>query len=104
MQYLSNQQVQPPNSLYNFTTVNDALENIGLSQKERMDIYKILAAILHIGNVNFEESSTTEKLQISDHTRIHLEFASKLLNVVPNMLETSLLMRDIEIKGSDAIT
>lgn len=104
MQYLSNQQVQPPNSLYNFTTVNDALENIGLSQKERMDIYKILAAISHIGNVNFEESSTTEKLQISDHTRIHLEFASKLLNVVPNMLETSLLMRDIEIKGSDAIT
>lgn len=80
------------------------METIGLSQKEIMEIYKILAAILHIGNIHFEEESATGKLGISNHTKIHLDYACQLLNVAPKVLETSLLMRDIDIKGSDSIT
>lgn len=98
---MSNQKILLSNGFHNFTMMNGALESIGLSQKEIMEIYKILAAILHIGNIHFEEESETGKLGISNHTRIHLDYACQLINVATNMLESSLLMRSI---GIDSIT
>lgn len=90
--------------LLTFTTVNEALRNIGLDQKERMRIYKILSAILYLGNVNFEENSATENLEISHDTIKHLQLASQLLKVESHVLETSLLTRDIDVRGSDPVT
>lgn len=69
-----------------------------------MRIYKILAAILHLGNVDFEGSSMEEELKVSINTKNHFEYASQLLNVEPKLLERSLLMREIEVDGFDTIT
>lgn len=101
---MSSHQAHLSKRFHNFAKLNGALKNIGLNQNETKEIYKVLAAILHIGNIIFEEKSTTGELGISDGTRIHLDYACQLLNVLPKTLETSFLMRGIEINGSDAVT
>lgn len=63
----------------------------------------MLAAILNLGNVNFEEGISTGKSQIVESTKIHLCYAAKLLEIDEKVLETSLLTREMEIPGSDPI-
>lgn len=91
------------NSFQDFIAVDKALIDIGVSSNERLKIYKTLAAILHLGNVAFEENPSLEGCQIVDITRKHIEYAAEFLNIEQNILETSLLTRKMEVKGSDPI-
>lgn len=87
----------------NLETVDRALESVGISHEERNRIYKILAAILHLGNVDIEEEISSEKCKISELSKIHLKHTAKLLNIEQQTLEIALLTRTIEINGSNQI-
>lgn len=76
--------------------------NAGILHGEKMEIYKILAGILHIGNVVFEEN-ISGKCEITEQTRIHFKFAANLLNVDESTLERALVTHSIEINGSETI-
>lgn len=80
------------------------MENVGISSEKRTNIYKILGAILHLGNVNLEVNNTTEKCQISNLSRHHFEYAARLLNIDQQLLERTIFTRRIEINGRDPIT
>lgn len=71
---------------------------IGTSHVERIQIYKILAAILHLGNIEIEETNSGES-QISETSRIHLKHMSNLLNIEQQIIEKSLITRSIDING-----
>lgn len=93
LQYLS----KLPNYQRNdFEAVDRALSSIGVSSDERMRVYRILAAILHLGNIIFEETSNG-KCRIVADTRIHFENVARLLEIDVEILESALLTRKIEI-------
>lgn len=68
-----------------------------------MKIYKILAAILHLGNVIFEDNLLVDGCKIADRTAVHFRYAAQLLEIEQKQLEMSLLTRKMEINGADPI-
>lgn len=100
MQYLSGSS----NNTSDFSTLDRHMANVGISTEDRLKIYKILGAILHLGNVRLEVDNTTEKVQISDLSRSHFEYAAQLLNIDQRLLEMAILTRRIEINGCSPIT
>ncbi|RLN86606.1 hypothetical protein BBJ28_00018375 [Nothophytophthora sp. Chile5] len=72
-----------------------AFEDTGVGEAERLEIFKILAALLHLGNVNFTtgaEDATT----VTPTTRFHLEKSAELLGVSVKELEALLVSREIK--------
>ncbi|KAG0717170.1 Myosin heavy chain 95F [Chionoecetes opilio] len=45
-----------------FASVDKALGNFGLSEGERLAVYTTVAAVLHLGNVGFEDNPTIPKV------------------------------------------
>jgi len=50
-----------------FKLTDDAMTHMGLSDVDKLAIYTIIAGVLHLGNVSFEESSddTTGRTNLS---------------------------------------
>lgn len=88
--------------MYSFNELHSALDGLGPHiSKMRESIYSILAAILHLGNVNFK----TDNLgfaQINDGDGSHdaLEFAAKLLAINRKYLERVILERTVAVAGN----
>lgn len=36
-----------------------AMKKIGLDDKEKLDLFRVVAGVLHLGNINFEEAGST---------------------------------------------
>lgn len=81
-----------------FEEVDRILKSLVLDEKEKMTIYKLLAAILHLGNIEFISDESQAKVLESSGT--HICTAAKLLNININDLEKSLLFHSIEVHGS----
>lgn len=90
-------------NFHDFTTIDKALIEIGMGNEERIKIYKILAAILHLGNVIFVENPLTGGCQIADSTQKHFYYAAQLLNMDSKTLEINLLTRKMEVTGCEPI-
>lgn len=90
-------------SLENLEVLDRALSSVAISREMRIHIYKVLSAILHLGNVVFEENRLSGKCQISQPSKFHFECTANLLNMSYTTLQTALLTRTIEINGSDQI-
>lgn len=58
-------------------------------------IYKLIASILHLGNIKFEQYDG--RTAVTEMTYQSLQNASSLLNVDTNELESTLLTRRIEM-------
>lgn len=83
--------------------MDSSLASCGIPISERQRIYEILAAILHLGNICFEESVLTGKCIFTKSSIIHVVSVAKLLGIDQITLESALLTRAIHIKGSDQI-
>lgn len=87
--------------------MDKALIDVGVANEERINIYKILAAILHLGNVIFEENPSIAGCQtrcrITNSSRNHCFYAAQLLGIEQELLEMCLLTRKMEVAGSDPI-
>ncbi|XP_031631814.1 unconventional myosin-VI-like [Contarinia nasturtii] len=83
-------------------TVDRALASFGISREKRTQIYQILGAILHLGNVVITQLES-EKCTISESSIPHLEQSAHLLNTDQRLLKGALLTRVIELNGSDPI-
>lgn len=81
-----------------FQKNDQILNNLGLTQNEKTQIYKSLAAILHLGNTEFINVESNAK--ILESSRIHMENAAKLLRISSDDLENSLRLRSIEVHGN----
>lgn len=97
LQYLSGHS----KNLLVFEQLDEAMVQLGISDKHRMRIYECLAAILHLGNVDFHE--TEGKCKISNQSMEHISYAAGLLKVDQSMLEMVLLKRAIQINGCEQI-
>lgn len=76
---------------------------LGFSVEQKTIIYKILSAILNIGNIQFEETGNNEGCSVKRESRVFLSSAAAMLNIKEAQLEETLttftrVMRNETIK------
>lgn len=73
-----------------------AMDIVGISTKDQDAIFRTLAAILHLGNIEFSPGKEPDSSIIKDSTsNFHLQMTAKLLMCDPDVLVASLCSRSI---------
>uniref|UniRef100_A0A674K3Y6 Myosin IG n=1 Tax=Terrapene triunguis TaxID=2587831 RepID=A0A674K3Y6_9SAUR len=83
----------------NFKAVADAMKVIGFSPEEINSVYKILATILHLGNVSF----VTEGDAVAIENRELVSQLAELTSTQPESLLRTLLYRAVATGGGEVI-
>ncbi|XP_075273720.1 unconventional myosin-VIIb [Opisthocomus hoazin] len=87
------------NDAKDYAHIRSAMKILMFSDSEHWDISKLLAAILHLGNVEFE-AAVYDNLDCSDvMDSPHFSIASKLLEVDSSELQNSLTNLSIIVRG-----
>lgn len=78
-----------------FAALDGALSRLGLNENERLQIYTMVAAVLHLGNIEFEENpeDTRGGCRVAKSKEKSLMIASKLLGIDPSELMQALESR-----------
>jgi hypothetical protein len=74
----------------------NTMNSIGISEKDQLSLLEGIAAILHLGNINFElveSGTTTPGSKITNMEEV--EMAAELLGIDSNALATALISRSI---------
>ncbi|KAI4482923.1 hypothetical protein M0802_013597 [Mischocyttarus mexicanus] len=90
-----------------FTAIDQALTRLGLTDSERMEIYTMVAGVLHLGNITFEDNPEDTKggSRISPTAEKAILMTAKLLGVDPEELRQALVSKVMQtsrggIKGT----
>ncbi|XP_054709607.1 unconventional myosin-VI-like [Uloborus diversus] len=88
----------------NFKSLDKSLSNMGLSDSERHGIYTVVAAVLHLGNVSFEDNPDDCKggCRLAPGAADVLLIVSDLLGVDSQYLRQSLLSRVMQTSKGGA--
>ncbi|XP_048447849.1 myosin-8-like [Pyrus x bretschneideri] len=79
-----------------YLTTRKAMDVVGISSDEQDAIFRVVAAILHLGNVNFAKENETDSSEPKDDkSRFHLRTAAELFMCDEQSLEDSLCKRVI---------
>ncbi|KHN03859.1 Myosin-J heavy chain [Glycine soja] len=82
------------NSAQEYLSTKRAMDIVGISQEEQDAIFRVVAAILHLGNIKFAKSEETDSSVLEDEaSRFHLQTTAELLMCDPNCLEGALRER-----------
>ncbi|OWF36327.1 Unconventional myosin-VI [Mizuhopecten yessoensis] len=62
-QYLKDGSLSDPviDDVQNFKICDDAMKHLGFSDSDRLSVYKLVAGVLHLGNISFEENHEDTK-------------------------------------------
>ncbi|GLT55526.1 hypothetical protein SLA2020_286410 [Shorea laevis] len=72
------------------------MDIVGISQDEQDAIFRVVGAILHLGNINFIKGKEVDSSKLKDEkSKFHLQTAAELLMCDEKMLEDSLCKRVI---------
>lgn len=90
-----------------FAAMDQALSRLGLSDAEKMEIYTMVAAVLHLGNITFEDNPEDTKggSRITPSSEKAVLMTAKLLSIDPEELRQSLVSKVMQtsrggIKGT----
>ncbi|KAG2387598.1 hypothetical protein C9374_001192 [Naegleria lovaniensis] len=105
--YLSNTySVDTIDDKLGFRETKEALDYIGVSKETQMQIWEVVAAILHLGNIEFSHSEKGDKTARKDGSQIvdrtPLKLCAKCLHVDEGMLETALTTKTVEAGGRNS--
>lgn len=80
------------------------MDQMGLSSQEKLNIYSTVAAVLHLGNVNFEDDpeSTKGGCKITSATEQSLVITSEMLGLEPRDLRNALITRILMTKTTSS--
>ncbi|XP_072290391.1 unconventional myosin-VI-like isoform X2 [Eucyclogobius newberryi] len=77
-----------------FSRMSDAMKKIGLDQSEKLDLFRTVAGVMHLGNIDFEEAgSTSGGCAIRSQCSESVEFCADLLGLEQEDLKVSLTSR-----------
>jgi chitin synthase len=80
------------------TEIRDTLKSFGIGNRYQTEIWKLLSAILHIGNINFQESNKSgEPCTVKNFAQ--LQIVSDILGLTPSSLQSALTSRIVYLKG-----
>ncbi|XP_057451250.1 myosin-12 [Lotus japonicus] len=79
-----------------YLETRNAMDIVGISQDEQDAIFRVVAAILHLGNINFAKGNEVDSSKLKDDKSLtHLRTAAELLMCDDKALEDSLCKRVI---------
>ncbi|KAL0383589.1 UNVERIFIED_CONTAM: Myosin-11 [Sesamum calycinum] len=79
---------------HDYLATRRAMDIVGISQKEQDAIFRVVASILHIGNIEFTKGKEIDSSVLkNDQSKFHLKTAAELLMCDPVALEDALLKR-----------
>ncbi|KAJ1417512.1 P-loop containing nucleoside triphosphate hydrolase [Sesbania bispinosa] len=82
------------NAAQEYLSTKRAMDIVGISQEEQDAIFRVVAAILHLGNIKFAKSEETDSSVLEDEeSKFHLQTAAELLMCDPDALEVALCKR-----------
>ncbi|XP_061479148.1 unconventional myosin-VI isoform X5 [Rhineura floridana] len=77
-----------------FNRMCTAMKKIGLDDEEKLDLFRVVAGVLHLGNINFEEAgSTSGGCTLKNKSSQSLEYCAELLGLDQDDLRVSLTTR-----------
>ncbi|CAH1799090.1 unnamed protein product [Owenia fusiformis] len=84
-----------------FKATDKALSDMMIDDKDKLDIYTIVAAVLHLGNINFEDNVEDSKggCKVTKATEGTLAHAASLLGSEKDELREALITRVMTSKG-----
>lgn len=87
--------------LKDFQKLDQALTRLGLNENHKLEIYSLVAAVLHLGNVSFEENPDDARggCQVSQASEVSLSITAKLIGVDSFELRQALVSRVMQSKG-----
>ncbi|KAL3281556.1 hypothetical protein HHI36_004764, partial [Cryptolaemus montrouzieri] len=96
--------IQGVNEEEEFSNIKNAMKVLNFSDEEMLDIFQILATILHLGNIKFKSGtvSNTDSSEISDANTA--DKIAKLLGINRNTLNEAFTQRTIFAHGDKVIT
>jgi myosin-6 len=82
-----------------FAECNEALDQIGLNADDKMNIFKTVATVLHIGNIDFEDDPSSKGgCKVSKAGRGPLQICCKMLGLEESDLESAFVNRVMQAK------
>ncbi|EXC46298.1 Myosin-2 heavy chain [Morus notabilis] len=79
-----------------YLETRNAMDIVGISQEEQEAIFRVVAAILHLGNIDFIKGKDVDSSKLKDDKSLnHLKTAAELLKCDETSLEASLCKRVI---------
>lgn len=89
------------NDYQSFHSLDDALSRLGLSDTAKLEIYSLVAGVLHLGNISFEEIPDDVRggCQVSETSEKSLDITCRLLGLDADELRQALVSRVMQSKG-----
>ncbi|XP_027368060.1 myosin-9 [Abrus precatorius] len=82
------------NAAQEYLSTKRAMDIVGISQEEQDAIFRVVAAILHLGNIKFAKSEENDSSVLEgEESKFHLQTTAELLMCDPNALEGALRER-----------
>uniref|UniRef100_A0A0E0GS16 Myosin motor domain-containing protein n=1 Tax=Oryza nivara TaxID=4536 RepID=A0A0E0GS16_ORYNI len=76
-------EVEGINDAEEYLATRRAMDIVGINEEEQEAIFRVVAAILHLGNINFAKGTEIDSSVIKDDkSRFHLNTAAELLKIV----------------------
>lgn len=92
------------NDAHEYLATRSAMDIVGISDEEQESIFRVVAAILHLGNVNFAKGKEIDSSVIKDEkSRFHLNMTAELLRCNAQSLEDALIKR-VMVTPEEVIT
>ncbi|XP_044503140.1 myosin-11-like isoform X2 [Mangifera indica] len=84
---------------HDYLATRKAMDILGVSEKEQEAIFRVVAAILHLGNVDFAKGEEDSSVIKDDKSKFHLKITAELLMCDLDALENALCKRIMITKG-----
>ncbi|CAL1376584.1 unnamed protein product [Linum trigynum] len=82
------------NDAHEYLETRRAMDIVGIGEEEQEAIFRVVAAILHLGNIEFAKGAEIDSSKIKDDkSRFHLDTTAELLRCDPTNLEDALIKR-----------
>ncbi|XP_057964202.1 myosin-9 [Malania oleifera] len=82
------------NDAYDYLATRRAMDIVGISENEQDAIFRVVAAILHLGNIDFDTGEEIDSSVLKDdQSKFHLQMTAELLMCDPHALEDALCKR-----------
>ncbi|XP_058008760.1 myosin-11 isoform X2 [Hevea brasiliensis] len=81
------------NDAHDYLTTRKAMDIVGISKEEQEAIFRVVAAILHLGNIDFAKEEDIDSSVVKEESKFHLQMTAELLMCDPHSLEDALRQR-----------
>ncbi|RVX05381.1 Myosin-17 [Vitis vinifera] len=92
------------NDAHEYHATRRAMDVVGISEEEQEAIFRVVAAVLHLGNIEFAKGKEIDSSIIKDEeSRFHLNMTAELLNCDAKGLEDAMIKR-VMVTPEEVIT